>query len=166
MEMTEMKQLWVFLVTALVLFGAGCKNNQQKEAHAALCDVFHDFEYAGSVQSLTQVGTIMPGRYTPIPPQFERGNQYVFFHRAPLRNAEMETVAIPNRLRSHGFKFKPISNSDLIYPDAGGPLFTLEFEGRCSGTILNVVHRRIIEEPTLRGSWALEAYVLEIQEAC
>jgi hypothetical protein len=165
MEMTEMKHLKLFLVAAVVLFGVGCKTSQEN-AHAAICEVFSDFEYAGSVQQFTQVGTITPEHHSPLPARFEPGAKYVFFHHVPLRNSEMETVTIPIRLRSHGFDFMPITTSDLIYPDAGGPLFTLDFQGRCSGTITNVVHRRIVQDPSLRNVWALEAYILEVKAKC
>jgi len=165
MEMTEMKHWKLFLFSVVVLFGVGCKTSQDN-AHAAICEVFSDFEYAGSVQQFTQIGTITPEHPGLLPKRFEPGAKYVFFHHAPLRNAEMETVTIPTRLRFHGFNFKPITTADLIYPDAGGPLFTLDFQGRCSGTITNVVHRQIIQDPSLRAVWALEAYVLEVKARC
>ena len=165
MEMTEMKYLKLILVAVVVLFGVGCKTSREN-AHAAICEVFSDFEYAGSVQQFTQIGTITPEHPGLLPKRFEPGAKYVFFHHAPLRNAEMETVTIPTRLRFHGFNFKPITTSDLIYPDAGGPLFTLDFDGGCSGTIVNVVDRGIIEDRALKTIWASEAYVLEFRARC
>lgn len=158
-----MKQVVRFLAMIVILLVGGCERGAD---HSAICEVFSDFDYAGSVQSYGQVGTIMPGQSRPLPQRFERGVKYVFFHHAPLRNSDMETVAIPTRLRSHGFKFKPITTSDLIYPDAGGPLFTLDFDGGCRGTIVNVVDRAIIEDRALKTIWASEAYILEFRSKC
>jgi len=158
-----MKQVVGILAMIVIVFVVGCKRNAD---HAAICEVFSDFNFAGSVQSYGQVGTILPGQPSPLPQQFEPGVKYLFFHHAPLGNAEMETVTIPTRLRSHGFKFKPITTSDLIYPDAGGPLFTLDFDGSCSGTIVNVVDRAIVEDRALKTTWASEAYILEFKAKC
>lgn len=160
-----MKMSRVFLAL-LLLNVIGCKNLEYESRSSKVCAVFSGFEYAGAIQSLTQLNSVTPGRIAALPGRFEPGPKYVFYHRLPLHTSEMETVTIPSRLRVHGFRFKPITVYDLMYPDEGGPLFTIEFSGTCKGDITNVVDRRITQDRTLSSIWASEAYIVEFTTEC
>lgn len=149
----------------LILWLVGCKSPTHETNSFQMEAVFSQFEYAGTIQSLSQLGSVTPEHEAEMPKQYEPGLKYVFYHRLPLKNSEMEIVTIPSRLSAHGFQFKPLTESDLMYPDEGGPLFTLDFTGACTGNITNVVDRRIIRDHALSGLWASEAYIVEFRNA-
>lgn len=150
----------------LILCAVGCKSRTHETNSFKMRAVFSGFEYAGTIQSLNQLASVTPEHEAEMPKRFEPGLKYVFYHRLPLKNSEMETVTIPSRLRVHGFQFKPLTESDLMYPDEGGPLFTLEFSGPCKGDITNVVDRRIIRNRALSNTWVSEAYIVEFTTEC
>ena len=150
----------------LVLPSFGCRLVAHESCSTKILSVFEGFEYAGRIPSLRQLNMVTVEREVTKPTRFEAGSNYVFYHRQPLRNFDMETVTIPARLSAHGFQFKPIGELDLGYPDAGGPLFSLDFSGPCKGDIINVVDHRIMQNRDLSHIWASEAYIIRFTADC
>jgi hypothetical protein len=146
-----------------ILLATSCAP-RSSECSKALQGVLSDFMYAGVLKAESlQNSSLRPDRLESLA-TFESGRKYVFFHSAPVDNAELATTTLPTRLRAAGFQVQgPSSAGELAYPDLGGPLFSIRLsKPGCSGRVYNVVDERIPNDTGLAIKWASEAYILEL----
>jgi len=103
-------------------------------------------EGAISQTDLTKVPALAHGsRRMPLPQTARLGTVYVFHPTTKVDDADMALRVLPSRLENVGARIlrRPKSNSDLILPIEGGPLFQLKFELQgCVGFIWNVHDRQ------------------------
>jgi hypothetical protein len=158
---------WAWIVAGLGLVCAGCSSDPRRIDGRVLA-AFADFTFVGesaaeSVETADYRVLLSPhgGTRKPLPDKLKVGVRYVFHHRHPVDGLRLALVELPQRLEAAGVRVleAPRSESDLMSPFIGGPLFVIKMgDGVHEGLIYNQHDPRLLKQ--LNPRWVLDDFVL------